>query len=323
MLLGSVESPDAQTQAEELPLYLPSSLPPVLRDQVSDLAAKEERLRFAHADDALAEIRRHRRILSGLYQFKKLNVSGTGNRPNTRMYSLFKRFNNRIDHFASRYHLAYTALSNLNPSGIWKSRFQILKPEDISGPGRDDTDISNGRFEPSWIWLVPRLPNAPLEPETEPQLEDSMRIDWAKAKARLSRWEEEVELVQEEMRRVVVYLGWQAARWRLLGRNAKFLDDTHHSGLVGYAERQADMYDQLAESSASCWLPVLQKVGIEPEWGKQFVISSEVGGSRSTNNVAGSVKDIGEWVDQEEEDEDDLDKLSDNIVDLDFFDTEL
>ncbi|KAG6822177.1 hypothetical protein H0H92_014954, partial [Tricholoma furcatifolium] len=184
--------------------------------QVPDLANKEERLRFAQADDSLAEICRHRRIISGLYQFKKLNVSGTGNRPNTRMYGLFKRFNNRIDRFAARYRSAYAALSCLNPSGPWSSRFQKLEPKDISGPGKEDKDGSNGRFEPSWIWLVPRLPSEPIGPEigNEQQLEDSMRIDWAKAMARLSRWEEEVELVQEKMRRVIMYFTWCAAWWR-------------------------------------------------------------------------------------------------------------
>ncbi|KAG6804776.1 hypothetical protein H0H92_002485, partial [Tricholoma furcatifolium] len=112
------------------------------------------------------------------------------------MYGLFKRFNNRIDRFAARYRSAYAALSCLNPSGPWSSRFQKLEPKDISGPGKEDKDGSNGRFEPSWIWLVPRLPSEPIGPEigNEQQLEDSMRIDWAKAMARLSRWEEEVEL---------------------------------------------------------------------------------------------------------------------------------
>jgi len=35
-------------------------------------------LRKAQADDALAELRRHRRTMTGLVIFKKLNVSGTG-----------------------------------------------------------------------------------------------------------------------------------------------------------------------------------------------------------------------------------------------------
>ncbi|KAG6822100.1 hypothetical protein H0H92_015306 [Tricholoma furcatifolium] len=148
---SSLTSGNNSYEPELFPLYLPSSLTAPLCAQVPDLANKEERLRFAQADDSLAEICRHRRIISGLYQFKKLNVSGTGNRPNTRMYGLFKRFNNRIDRFAARYRSAYAALSCLNPSGPWSSRFQKLEPKDISGPGKEDKDGSNGRFEPSWI----------------------------------------------------------------------------------------------------------------------------------------------------------------------------
>ncbi|KAG6822296.1 hypothetical protein H0H92_014401, partial [Tricholoma furcatifolium] len=194
------------------------------------------------------------------------------------MYGLFKRFNNRIDRFAARYRSAYAALSCLNPSGPWSSRFQNLEPKDISGPGKEDKDGSNGRFELSWIWLVPRLPSEPIGPKigNEQQLEDSMRIDWAKAMARLSRWEEEVELVQEEMRRVII-------------------------GLMGCAEQQANMFDQLAMSSAACWLLVLEKAGLEAVWKEQFVVVSSHEASEAVTDTATSVlEDNQDWIDEDE-----------------------
>ncbi|KAG6825043.1 hypothetical protein H0H92_005019, partial [Tricholoma furcatifolium] len=322
-ILASGDFESSLCQPEKFPLHLPSSLSPLLRSQVPELAQKEERLRFAQADDSLAEIRRHRRIISGLYQFKKFNVSGTGNRPNTRIYSLFKRFNGRINRFAARYRAAYSALSGLNPSGLWTSRFQKLEPEHICGPGKEEKDASNGRFAPSWIWLVPRLPSEDGDPEaeleSEQQLEDSMRIDWAKGMARLSRWEEEVDLVLEEMRRVIVYFGWQAAWWRAKGESVnKTMDPSLRSGLLGYAERQANMFDQLGTSCAICWLPVLQKAGVEPEWKNQFVISS-----------IGVDNDV--WIDEKEDDEDNWSGDNDDeegglegeIADVDFFDSDM
>jgi hypothetical protein len=36
--------------------------------------------------------------------------------------------------------------------------------------------------------------------ESEEVLDDSMQVEWAKSKARKQRWEEEVLIVQEEMR---------------------------------------------------------------------------------------------------------------------------
>ncbi|KAG6808040.1 hypothetical protein H0H92_005612 [Tricholoma furcatifolium] len=306
-------------QPEELVLHLPSSLSPKLRETVPSLASKEERLRLAQADDSLAEIRRHHRILTGLYQFKKFNVSGTGNRPNT-----------RIDRFAAKYRSAYKALSYLDPSGPWKIRFQKLEPGDIRGPGKEDSDVSNGRFEPSWIWLVPRLPTKTVEVEleTEQQLEDSMRIDWAKAKARLSRWEEEVDLVQEEMRRVIQYLAWRAAWWRSRGEGSEAVtsDKAYRSGLEGYAERQANLLDQLAVSSAACWLPVLQKMGIEPAWGIRFVVVQTANVSKDGTVTESVGQTVEEWNDEENtasnEDEDE-DGFSAEIEDVQFFDEDI
>ena len=73
------------TLPENVPLFLPSALPPHLRalPELNEICRLERRLREPLADDALAEIRHHRRVIQGLWQFKRLNVSGTGNRPNT------------------------------------------------------------------------------------------------------------------------------------------------------------------------------------------------------------------------------------------------
>jgi hypothetical protein len=74
----------SEVLAENLPLFLPSSLPRSIRalPELKDICNLERRLREPQADDALAEIRRQRRVIQGLWLFKRLNVSGTGNRPN-------------------------------------------------------------------------------------------------------------------------------------------------------------------------------------------------------------------------------------------------
>lgn len=322
---------------EEFPLWLPSSLVPSLRvlSPILDIAIKETRLRIAQAEDSLAEIRRYRRIVTGLYQFKRLNVSGTGNKPNTRMRTLFNRFNHRTLRSAERYRAAYTALLLLDPAGSWSIRFKKLDPKDISGPGKEDDDPSNGRFVPSWIWLVPR---ASGDADMESQLNDSLRVEWMKSKARVQRWEEEVELVHEEMRRVVEYSKWKATWWRAQGTRGVVTDRAVVSGLAGYAEKQAVLMEQLAVSCAQTWLPALLQGGILPPWGESY-ITSEVGSVRATSrtlngegpNVNDSVpvdtvSSAREDWDDEEEDEDDEevddDLDTENMADdtcLDFF----
>lgn len=72
---------------ESTPLYFPSLLPHEIRDrpELKDIVDVECHLHKAQADDALADVHRLWRVIQGLWQFKKLNVSGTGNRPNMRM----------------------------------------------------------------------------------------------------------------------------------------------------------------------------------------------------------------------------------------------
>ena len=79
--------------AEDAPLYLPSALPADIRElpEIKQVCNMEMRLRRAAAYDALFDIRRGRRNVTKLWRDKKVNVSGTGNRPNTRMLTIYKR----------------------------------------------------------------------------------------------------------------------------------------------------------------------------------------------------------------------------------------
>ncbi|KAF6754950.1 hypothetical protein DFP72DRAFT_755635, partial [Ephemerocybe angulata] len=73
---------------------------------------------------------------------------------------------------------------------------------------------------------------------------------------RTKRWEEEVLLLQEEMRRVVVYLFWKADWWGGKGRQAnKHASPDVRLGLSAYASKQASYCWQLAYSSLKVWTP--------------------------------------------------------------------
>ena len=80
--------------AETMPLHLPSCLPRDLQLllEMCSVVEKERRLHEAQADDALADIRHQHWIISGIWQFKKMKVDGTGNKPCTRMRTLYNRF---------------------------------------------------------------------------------------------------------------------------------------------------------------------------------------------------------------------------------------
>lgn len=182
--------------AENVPLWLPSALPDSLRADpaMARIVSTEIRLREAQAYDALAEIRRLRRIITGLHLFKRLNIDGTGNRSTTRILSSYKSFQSRVDRCAERYRAAYAALATLDRHGAWSKRLRPLLKDDIRGPGRDDDDEvpNEGRRELSWIWLVPGVAQTERVCDVKSmEFMDGVRVEWARTRARAQRWAEE------------------------------------------------------------------------------------------------------------------------------------
>ncbi|KIM72769.1 hypothetical protein PILCRDRAFT_15830 [Piloderma croceum F 1598] len=245
---------------EAIPLWLPSSLPSGLRESgcVDGLVEKERRLQLAEADDALVSLRQQLRITTGVFNYKKTHVSGTGQKSNTCAWTLLSQLTAKTKLFADRYRAARKALGTLDPDRDWQRRLLPLRPEDIRGPTRQD-DESEGRRELTWIWLAGRVAQVPVNDGDEFEIAEGMQVEWAKTHARANRWQEEVILLTEEMRRVVVYLDWKALWWRA------------QDGLRAYAHRQADLMHRLAKSFAALWYPVLTAEGITIEWPEYYM----------------------------------------------------
>ena len=158
--------------ADETPkLWLPSELS---KDEqlewcLPGVPALEFRFRYAQADDSLAEIRRLRRMLQGLRD-QNLKHPSLVQRSITRTKGLFESFQAKIRRVVARYRDSYRAMMALDPSQLlspgWMGRFQKLEDADVRGPGREPDDISNGKFTPGWIWLVPRLTTNANAPAT-------------------------------------------------------------------------------------------------------------------------------------------------------------
>ncbi|KAJ7697293.1 hypothetical protein B0H16DRAFT_1706245 [Mycena metata] len=91
----------------------------------------------------------------------------------------------------------------------------------------------------SWIWTNGGGPG-----DDEAELHKSVRVEWSKAKARRERWEEEVELLREEMKRVLRFL-----RWRAVTGVPRELA----AGLAAYAARQAALHREIAWRFKASW----------------------------------------------------------------------
>lgn len=89
--LGTDDVPDGQ-QSETIPLYLPSSLPGNLCGSPAILSLVDKGLYLwkAQADESLEDIQQGQYMITGLIQFKKLNILGTSNTPHTCLCTFYE-----------------------------------------------------------------------------------------------------------------------------------------------------------------------------------------------------------------------------------------
>ncbi|KAG2369302.1 hypothetical protein BDR07DRAFT_1477308 [Suillus spraguei] len=88
----------------------------------------------------------------------------------------------------------------------------------------------------SWIWKQ-------CHGAGQEELSDAMCIlEWCKAHAWASRWSEEVQLLQEEMRWVLAFLEWQTAWWEDHTTPRTWLNEMENEGMSAYAHWQAAIH---------------------------------------------------------------------------------
>ena len=279
------ESSRLDTHPELFKLMLPSQLSQDERQSwcLPDLPALEARFRYAQADDALHEIRRLRQIYQGLSDQNRKHINNTQGTV-TRTLGTFGRYKARISRFAMIYRHARRALIALDPKGKitkWTPRFLELKDADIRGPGRDKDEPSEGQTLSSWIWLVPKSDrshvgtnpdesNLSIRAASGEEVAVSIRAHWARCQARAERYEEEVELTIEEMRRTLEFFKWKSQWWLGLqnsrANSSPPPDPQVLHGLRAYAHRQSSIYSSLVTTYVDHWKEFLIKHSLGLEW---------------------------------------------------------
>ncbi|KAF7321400.1 hypothetical protein MKEN_00660500 [Mycena kentingensis (nom. inval.)] len=126
----------------------------------------------------------------------------------------------------------------------------FLSPEDLAcaqteDAGDDDdedelagskkTSSGESKRSISWIWTMTGTTGA------DATLEDSLRVEWSKAYARVRQWREEVRILQEEWRRYPLSLAHEEKGERLL------------EGRIAYAAKQAELYSDLIRRADITW----------------------------------------------------------------------
>lgn len=260
---------------EDIQLWLPSQLSQRYQSlpSMAEAVRLESRLREAQAYDALGDIRRLRRVIMGVSEFRRANVSGTGNKANTRTRTLYTSFQDKIKVCAARYRAAYRALKSTDPDGSWTNVLRPLAREDIRGPGKDDDALGEGRFEMSWIWLVPGVQTGETTCDTQSEeFVSSMRVQWFRSRARAERWEEEKIILQEEMRRVLEFFEWKQSWWLKQVQRRDDATPLVQRGLTAYAHKQSEMYGRLVDKFFARWNSVFDACSLRPEWRSRYLV---------------------------------------------------
>jgi len=260
------------SKPETWSLFLPSAIPSDDRSLCyKGVIETEKVLRLAQLQDGLVDLRRFRRSLRNLRLYFRKNMAGEGQKTQTKSRTIETGVNNRIKRAVCRYRIAYNALLELDPTGNWTSEYHELRDEDNRGPLKEaeEEGTGDGRYTPSWIWAAPSATTLPGDgPAAEQQeVNETARYEWMTCRARADRWAEEEELLQEEMRRVIVYLEWKSRAWsERVGARVGSCTPDIQNGIDAYSRKQAHIHRELAISFASLWLPYYDRFAYDTTW---------------------------------------------------------
>ncbi|KAJ3722201.1 hypothetical protein C8R42DRAFT_720583 [Lentinula raphanica] len=113
--------------------------------------------------------------------------------------------------------------------------------------------VGEGFRDTSWIWKEGGNGNL----IDDQALEEFIRVEWSKSYSRVQRWKEELALIEEERRRVLVSLEYESSQWDkrqiYSGPLAAKTDDVHGEGVRAYALSQAHLYRRIAQSFRRLW----------------------------------------------------------------------
>ena len=273
-----------EPKPELWPLLLPSQLSQENRSSCHrGVTETEQTLRLAQMQDSLVDLRRFRRTLRSLRMYFRSNVVGEGTKPQTKSRGSESTVLAQIKRAVRRYRLAYTAHFSLDPTGDWRKEYLELTDKDNRGPGKEvhERGPGDGHYTYSWIWGG----SFGTDPSDE-EVNETVRHEWMTCRARADRWGEELELLQEEMRRVVVFLEWKSSWWgRKVGsRLGTVATDVQH-GIDTYALKQANTYHELAVSLANQWLPSLVEWKLDIKWVKEYPWANAIVHSQGSSST--------------------------------------
>ncbi|KAK7017231.1 CxC2 domain-containing protein [Favolaschia claudopus] len=276
---------EVDRQAESVRLFMPSDIVDTekrVRACALGLPAVEASLRTGEAREALDGLRNGLRTRTMTNRFRLRHC--TGQRMLTRGQGILRQVNVKIHKAKLRYQYARNALLRLKGHGVWENELRVLDDGDVRalnervltaeeaeqresindyGGVAEEGGVElfgvvaagEGRRKLSWIWYT----NRSSDP-SEPELVEALRVEWCKAYARMRRWDEDVVLVEEEMRRTIEYGHAMRRIWaeRARARSATVSPELLE-GLEAYAAEQGARERSTSEMLTRKWGGIREK----------------------------------------------------------------
>ncbi|KAL0565172.1 hypothetical protein V5O48_016855 [Marasmius crinis-equi] len=262
---------------ETTPLYLPSGLPEAVRNlpEMSKWVEMESSFRRGQLQSALDGLRSHLFIRTRLNLQRTLHVRHQ--HAAVRARQVMARNDSKIDVFKAKYCSAWAALKILvgeEDIGLPQlNKADVTSYDDVDtnalrnvrkvlGTQRRNGTVSeagsripkDALVKPgesskrlSWIWTTYDVS------EGSDELQEVMRIEWSKSWARKRRWAEELAIVDEEMRRALATLEYEAEMWKSLGNLEGEMDVKFMEGVKAFAFEQASIRNRLARNFQALW----------------------------------------------------------------------
>ncbi|KAJ7042742.1 hypothetical protein C8F04DRAFT_1251560 [Mycena alexandri] len=296
---------NGEQAAEATRLFMPSEMGDAGnrgRACAGGLSEVEERMQEGEATEALELVWQGLWSRTMTNQFRIRNYTGQG--ALTRGQGILRQINIKIHLAKIHYRHARAALLVLQGHGVWEEKLKVLRDEDVRAleaeeeARGDQLDVladalarpagvavaegiaaGEGSHTLSWIWYVVGVTK---EADDDPKLHEALRVEWCKAYARARRFDEEVRLLCEEMRRTVAFGRTVAAKWDALAEAV--VEDASvelTEGRQAYAAEQADRERATCALLEVKWRGILEKAeayleGLDGR-GEQITIEMELG----------------------------------------------
>jgi hypothetical protein len=87
-------------------------------------------------------------------------------------------------------------------------------------------------------------------------------VEWLKCHARAARWKEEIQLLEEEMRRATQFYAWKGNWWEKQAHRRTSISSHLAKGIAAYATENATMEQCQLISWSNSWAAIRQRAAL-------------------------------------------------------------